>query len=61
MKDSVRTAVPLCPLFGHLSGGESSRLFRLLVCEKELAQSTEFAADPHTDRGLLTLGATPKK
>jgi zinc protease len=37
-----------------LSGGESSRLFRSLVYEKELAQSAEFTADLRADLGLLT-------
>ena len=37
-----------------LSGGESSRLYRVLVYEKELAQSAEFAADLRADLGLLT-------
>lgn len=36
-----------------LSGGESSRLFRSLVYEKELAQSAEFTADLRSDLGLL--------
>jgi zinc protease len=37
-----------------LSGGESSRLYRVLIYEKELAQSAEFAADLRADLGLLT-------
>ncbi len=37
-----------------LSGGESSRLYRVLVYEKELVQSAEFAADLRMDLGLLT-------
>ena len=37
-----------------LSGGESSRLYRVLVYEKEMAQSAEFTADLRTDLGLLT-------
>ena len=37
-----------------LSGGESSRLYRVLVYEKEMAQSAEFAADLRADPGLLT-------
>ena len=36
-----------------LAGGESSRLYRLLVYEKELAQSVEFTADLRADLGLL--------
>lgn len=36
-----------------LSGGESSRLYRSLVYEKELAQSAEFSADLRADLGLL--------
>ena len=37
-----------------LSGGESSRLYRVLIYEKELAQSAEFNADLRADLGLLT-------
>lgn len=37
-----------------LSGGASSRLYRVLVYEKELAQTAQFAADLRTDLGLLT-------
>jgi zinc protease len=37
-----------------LAGGESSRLYRTLVYEKELAQSVEFTADLRADLGLLT-------
>ncbi|MEO7319461.1 MAG: pitrilysin family protein, partial [Chthoniobacteraceae bacterium] len=37
-----------------LSGGESSRLYRVLIYEKELAQSAEFVADLRADLGLLT-------
>jgi zinc protease len=37
-----------------LAGGESSRLYRSLVYEKQLAQSAEFAADLRADAGLLT-------
>lgn len=36
-----------------LAGGESSRLYRSLVYEKELAQSAEFSADLRADLGLL--------
>lgn len=36
-----------------LSGGESSRLYRKLVYETELAQSAEFSADLRADLGLL--------
>ena len=36
-----------------LSGGESSRLYRSLVYEKELAQSVDFSADLRADLGLL--------
>ncbi|HSI14052.1 MAG TPA: pitrilysin family protein [Chthoniobacter sp.] len=37
-----------------LSGGESSRLYRRLVYETQLAQSAEFSADLRADLGLLT-------
>ena len=37
-----------------LSGGESSRLYRKLVYETQLAQSAEFSADLRADLGLLT-------
>lgn len=37
-----------------LSGGASSRLYRVLVYEKELAQTAQFAADLRADAGLLT-------
>jgi zinc protease len=37
-----------------LSGGESSRLYRKLVYETQLAQSAEFSADLRQDLGLLT-------
>ena len=37
-----------------LSGGASSRLYRVLIYEKELAQTAEFTADLRTDLGLLT-------
>ncbi len=37
-----------------LAGGESSRLYRTLVYEKQLAQSAEFSADLRTDLGLAT-------
>ena len=36
-----------------LSGGESSRLYRKLVYETQLAQSAEFSADLREDLGLL--------
>ena len=47
-------APALAVLQQALSGGESSRLYRVLVYEKELAQSAEFAADLRADPGLLT-------
>ncbi len=37
-----------------LSGGESSRLYRKLVYETQLAQSAQFSADLRADLGLLT-------
>jgi len=37
-----------------LGGGESSRLYRKLVYETQLAQSAEFSADLRADLGLLT-------
>lgn len=37
-----------------LGGGESSRLYRRLVYETQLAQSAEFSADLRADLGLLT-------
>jgi zinc protease len=37
-----------------LSKGDSSRLYRSLVYEKQLAQSAEFSADLREDLGLLT-------
>lgn len=37
-----------------LSGGESSRLYRKLVYETQMAQSAEFSADLRADLGLLT-------
>jgi len=41
-----------------LSGGESSRLYRQLVYEKQLAQSAEFYADLREDLGLLAFYIT---
>ena len=37
-----------------LAGGESSRLYRELIYEQELAQTAQFFADLRTDLGLLT-------
>ncbi len=37
-----------------LSGGESSRLYRKLVYETQMAQAAEFGADLRADLGLLT-------
>ncbi len=37
-----------------LSGGESSRLYRVLIYEMEMAQTAQFSADLRTDLGLLT-------
>jgi zinc protease len=47
-------AAPLRVAEEVLSGGESSRLYRKLVYETQLAQSAEFSADLRADLGLLT-------
>lgn len=47
-------AAPLRVAEEVLSGGESSRLYRKLVYEMQLAQSAEFSADLRADLGLLT-------
>ena len=59
-------ALPLELALEMLAGGESSRLHRVLVYEKQLAQSVEAYADLREDLGLLTFkvvlasGRTPQ-
>ncbi|MEP6669401.1 MAG: pitrilysin family protein [Chthoniobacter sp.] len=51
---TAEDAAPLRVAEQVLSGGESSRLYRKLVYETQLAQSAEFSADLRADLGLLT-------